>query len=102
MTAITKGAFCLFVTEKIIQELVKCTNLQNKRKTMDVTVDEFDASCGLLVGMFLPESCFLVNVNPMYHASMSRFKFKEIGRFDERRTREERFQTDNLVLVPYI
>lgn len=79
MTATVKAAFCLFLTEIIIQEIVNCTNLEGnriyrtKRKQWN---EEFYAFCGLDCAareLFSHEFA-----NNTYGATMSIFRFEEI------------------------
>ncbi|XP_022910889.2 piggyBac transposable element-derived protein 4-like [Onthophagus taurus] len=121
MAATPKKAFQLFVTPVIVQEIVNCTNLEGKRvygatgkPWKDVTVDEFLAFCGLLIHAGVDRGWDV----PVYRArnipaifqphsqpSMSIFRFEEIRRFvrfDDKRTRNARLETDKLAMVSYI
>lgn len=120
MAATPKEAFQLFVTPVIVQEIVNCTNLEGKRvygakgkPWKDVTVDEFLAFCGLLIHAGVDRSWDVPArelfcdefANCVYRATMSIFRFEEIRRFvrfDDKRTRNARLETDKLAMVSYI
>lgn len=120
MAATPNEAFQLFLTPVIIQEIVNCTNLEGKRVYAEkgkpwnnVTVDEFLAFCGILIHAGVDRSWDVPArelfsgefANPIYRATMSIFRFEEIRRFvrfDDKRTRNTRLETDKLAMVSYV
>lgn len=119
--AATPGeAFRLFMSVDILEEIVYCTNMEgkrvcdNKRKQWkNLDLDELCAYLGLVLQAGVERS-WDVPVrelfggefpNPLYRATMSVFRFEEIRRFlrfDDKRTREIRLETDKLAMISHI
>ncbi|XP_062251398.1 uncharacterized protein LOC133960645 [Platichthys flesus] len=95
-TVSPKDAWELFISDDIIQEVMKCTNLEGRRvatgseKNWDVSVREL---------FWSPLH------NPMYKATMSVGRFEDIRRtlrFDDKRTRAFRLETDHMAAFRYV
>ncbi|XP_051508182.1 uncharacterized protein LOC127414289 isoform X1 [Myxocyprinus asiaticus] len=115
-----KDAWELFISENIIDEILRCTNLEGQRAASakgklwkEVTKEELKAFIGLtlLIGMEKSEDVptqelFLDPLqNPLYKATMSGGRFEDIGRylrFDDKRTRVERETSDTLAAFRYV
>ena len=116
-------AWELFITDDIIQEVMKCTNLEGRRvatargkEWKNVTKDEFMAFIGLtlLAWEVRSEKNWDVSVrelfgsplhNPMYKATMAVGRFEDIRRtlrFDDKRTRAFRLETDHMAAFRYV
>lgn len=109
-----KDAFCLFITDNIIDEILMCTNLEGRRtaaakgKTWkDVTRQELMAFFGLTLLAGSEKSWDVSSrelfsdplFNPMYKTTMGLSRFEEILRFlrfDDKRTQDYRLQTDHM------
>lgn len=120
VTTSPKDAFTNFITGNIIEEILKCSNQEGNRikkaqnKTWkEITKKEFLAFVGivLLAGsekqwdVPIRELFGDPSSNPIYKATMSVERFEEIRRFlrfDDKRTREFRLQTDHLAAFRYI
>lgn len=113
-------AWDLFISLSIVDEIVRCTNLEARRVCVsrtrtwhDVTRDEMFAFWGILLhtgadkGWDVPiRELFLGKFSkPLYRATMSVSQFdtlKRFIRFDDKRTREAWLQTDKLAAISYI
>ena len=119
-TVSPKDAWELFITDNIIQEVMKCTNLEGRRvatargkEWKNVNKDEFMAFIGLTL-LARSEKNWDVSVrelfgssfhNPMYKTTMSVARFEDIRRilrFDDKRSRAFRLETDHMAAFHYI
>ncbi|XP_061747885.1 piggyBac transposable element-derived protein 4-like [Nerophis ophidion] len=120
ITVSPKDAWELFITDDIIQEVMKCTNLEGRRvatarrkEWTNITKDEFMAFIGLTL-LAGSEKNWDVSVrelfgsplhNPMYKATMAVGRFEDIRRtlrFDDKRTRAFRLETDHMAAFRYV
>lgn len=115
-----KNAWDKFVTAEMVEEIIICTNreanriLEAKGKVWPkIEKDEMNAFFGLLLlagveknwdtpvrELFLDKSS-----NPLYKATMAVNRFENIRRFirfDDRRTRSTRLETDKFTYVRYV
>lgn len=110
----------LFISSDMLDEIILCTNREGKRMSrekgfqwQDVDLEELNAFMGvyLMAGVErnwdVPIRELFLNKmsNPIYHATMSVGRFENIRRclrFDDKRTREERLQSDKLAAFSYI
>ena len=115
-----RDAFKLFLTEEIIEEVCRCTNLEGKRvatskrkKWKTLSKEEVSAYLGLVIlagcerQWDVPTRELFGNEfsNPFYKATMSVERFEDIRRFmrfDDKRTRAVRLQTDHMAAFRYI
>ena len=114
------NALELFLSEEILDEVCKCTNLEERRvessrrkRWNNVFKEELLAYFGLVL-LAGSEKQWDVSTrelfgndfsNPMYKATMSVERFEDIRRFlrfDDKRTREFRLQTDHMAAFRYI
>ena len=114
------NALELFLSEEILDEVCKCTNLEGRRvassrskRWNNVSKEELLAYFGLVL-LAGSEKQWDVSTrelfgndfsNPMYKATMSVERFEDIRRFlrfDDKRTREFRLQTDHMAAFRYI
>ena len=122
-TVITKSSFSaleLFLSEEIVEEMCKCTNLVGRRvatsrrkRWNNVSKEELLAYFGLVL-LAGSEKQWDVSTrelfgydfsNPMCNATMSVERFEDIRRFlriDDKRTREFRMQIDHMAAFRYI
>ena len=122
-TVITNSPFSefeLFLSEEIVEEMCKCTNLRRRRvansrrkRWNNVSKEELLAYFGLVL-LAGSEKQWDVSThhlfgydfsNPMYKATTSVERFEDIRRFlrfDDKRTREFRLQTDHMTAFRYI
>lgn len=109
-----------FITPDIIEEITNCTNREaervcseNRKKWQRIELDEMDAFLGLLLMAGVEKSwnvpvreLFLDKMsNPIYKATMSVNRFENIRRFlrfDDKRTRIRRLETDKLAPISYV
>uniref|UniRef100_A0A8C4PWH1 PiggyBac transposable element-derived protein domain-containing protein n=1 Tax=Eptatretus burgeri TaxID=7764 RepID=A0A8C4PWH1_EPTBU len=115
-----KHAWDLFVTDNMLEEICKCSNLEgqraaaNKKKVWkDISKNELLAFLGVSLLAGYDKSCdvsirelFGDRVsNPMYRATMSVERFEDIRRclrFDDRTTRDFRLLTDCMAAFRHI
>lgn len=109
-----------FITSAITEEIILCTNREASRvclvkgkRWQPIEKDEMDAFLGLLLMAGVEKSwdvpvreLFLDKLsNPIYRACMSVNRFEDIRRFlrfDDKRTRNQRLETDKLAPISYI
>ncbi|KAJ4426695.1 hypothetical protein ANN_26493 [Periplaneta americana] len=119
-SATLRGAWELFIPQNILDEIVRCINLEAKRfyllkkiKYQEVSIDEMVAFLGILLHMEADKSWdvpireFLLGKfsNPFYRATISVNHFEAMRRFImffDKRTQKVRLQTAKLVLISYV
>lgn len=119
-TSCPKDAWDCIITHSIIEEIIHCTNLEGRRLATEegkqwknVSVEEMNAFFGILLQAGVEKSwdvpireLFLdERSNPLYKATMSVNRFEDIRkalRFDDKRTRSVRLQTDKLAPISYV
>ena len=115
-----KDAWDMFITDNIIEEILKCTNLEGRRiatakgkEWRSINKEEFMAFIGLtlLAGgekswdVALRELFMDPLQNPIYKATMSTGRYEDIRRvirFDDKRTRALRQETDHMAAFRYV
>lgn len=115
-----KDAWDMFISDNIIDEVLKCTNLEGRRtaaakgkKWRSIDKEEFMAFIGLtlLAGgdkswdVALRELFLDPLQNPMYKATMGLRRYEDIRRFirfDDKRTRALRLETDHMAAFRYV
>lgn len=116
-----KDAWDLFMSNNIIEEVLKCTNLEGRRiaatakgkEWRNIDKEEFMAFIGLTLIAGGEKSChvalrelFLDPLqNPIYKATMALKRYEDIRRviqFDDKRTRALRLETDHMAAFRYV
>jgi hypothetical protein len=108
------SSFDTFIDEFMLDEICHCTNLEARRvadqrskKWRALNAEELRAFIGILINAGVEKSWDVaaeelfnsMESNPLYKATMSKERFCDIVqliRFDDKRTREFRLQTDRL------
>ncbi|KAJ4942402.1 hypothetical protein JOQ06_012268 [Pogonophryne albipinna] len=113
-------AWKLFITDSILEEVLRCTNMEGRRvatnrgkEWKNLSKEELMAFIGLTI-LAGSEKNWDVPIrvlfgsplhNPMYKATMSIGRFEDIRRllrFDDKRTRASRLETDHMTAFRYI
>lgn len=113
-------AWKLFITDSILEEVLKCTNMEGRRVAINrgkewknLSKEELMAFIGLTI-LAGSEKNWDVPIrvlfgsplhNPMYKATMSIGRFEDIRRllrFDDKRTRASRLETNHMTTFRYI
>lgn len=120
VTVSPKDAWDYFISQRMLDEIVHCTNLEGRRIASimkknwhNVTCEEMNAFFGLLIlagvgrnwDVSIRELFHDSFANPTYVATFSVNRFEDIRRalrFDDKRTREARSKSDNMALFRYI
>ncbi|XP_077129900.1 uncharacterized protein LOC143785111 [Ranitomeya variabilis] len=115
-----KDVFCTYFSDNIAEEVLLCSNLEGRRiasaknkSWKNISKEELYAYIGLLLLAGSQKSydvpireLFLDPLSdPHYKATMSVGRYEEIRRiirFDDKRTRAARFETDKLAPISYI
>ncbi|KAK1885696.1 PiggyBac transposable element-derived protein 4 [Dissostichus eleginoides] len=113
-------AWKLFITDSILEEVLRCTNMEGRRVATNrgkewkkLSKEELMAFIGLTI-LAGSEKNWDVPIrvlfgsplhNPMYKATMSIGRFEDIRRllcFDDKRTRASQLETDHMTAFRYI
>ncbi|KAK1900093.1 PiggyBac transposable element-derived protein 4 [Dissostichus eleginoides] len=113
-------AWKLFITDSILEEVLRCTNMEGRKVATNrgkewkkLSKEELMAFIGLTI-LAGSEKNWDVPIrvlfgsplhNPMYKATMSIGRFEDIRRllrFDDKRTRASRLETDHMTAFRYI
>ncbi|KAL2095507.1 hypothetical protein ACEWY4_010226 [Coilia grayii] len=115
-----KDAWDMFMSHNIIEEVLKCTNLEGRRTATakgkewrNVDKEEFMAFIGLTLiaggekswDVALRELFVDPLQNPIYKATMGLKRYEDIHRairFDDKRTRALRLETDHMAAFRYV
>ncbi|XP_047104929.1 piggyBac transposable element-derived protein 3-like [Schistocerca piceifrons] len=119
-TSKPKDAWDYFISKKILEEIINCTNIEGRRvaalhgKTWkNVLLVEMEGFLGLLLlsgvenswDVIIRELFLNEKANPTYKVTMSVNRFEDIRRmirFDDRHTREARSADEKLAAVHYV
>lgn len=104
-TVSSKDAFNLFITKDIIEEICICANREGKgirnKNWREIDPEEITAFIGLLMFAGV-EKNWDVSIRELWSEEQRPFYRACINRFDDKRTRNTRLETDRLAAITFI